>query len=134
VDYENIELQILLDEMEQQQEISRRLHEEHQELQRRLQSDKLRYEKARNTFSDYSQSQQDMLERQRATLETEQQRQEANSQKEENRLQQSLDLLREKNTKLNEQKQVLQGKLDQLKATMLPRGGKNTRKSKSNIA
>jgi hypothetical protein len=130
VDYENIELQLLLEEMEQQQEISRRLLEENQELQRKLHADKLKYEKARDDFQAFSQSQRDLLERQKKTLESEQQRQEANSQKEERRLQQSHELLREKNARLTEQKELLQAKLDQLKATLIPR---KTRKPKSDL-
>jgi hypothetical protein len=130
VDYENIELQLLLEEMEQQQEISRRLREENQELQRKLHSEKLRYEKARDDLHTFSQSQREMLEKQRKTLESEQQRQEANSQREERRLQQSLELLREKNARLTEQKELLQAKLDQLKATLIPR---KTRKPKTDV-
>jgi hypothetical protein len=130
VDYEDIELQMLVEEMEQQQEISRRLHEENQDLQRKLQTEKLRYEKARDEFTFHSQQQHEMLERQRKTLEAEQQREDANSQKEERRLQQSLELLKAKNKTLVEQKEILQGKLNQLKAVMVPR---KIQKSKSKL-
>jgi hypothetical protein len=96
VDYENIELQLLLEEMEQQQEISRHLLEENQDLHRRLQADKLRFEKTRDEVTAYTQSYRDLIDRQRKAMEAEQERQDANSQKEEQRLQHSLAILNEK--------------------------------------
>jgi hypothetical protein len=118
VDYNNIELQLLLEEMEQQQEISRRILEENQDLQRRLQAGKLRFEKTKDEIAALAQKQRDTLEKQHKAMEAEQSREDQSSEKEERRLQQSLDVLMEKNAKLTEQKVGLLAKLDQLKSAI----------------
>jgi hypothetical protein len=133
VDYDNLELQLLLEEMEQQQEISRRLLEENQELQRKLQADKLRFEKTRDELAAYTQSQRDLIDRQRKAMEAEQERQDSNSQKEEQRLQHSLALLNEKNGKLREEKQLLQAKLERLKASMYAQPRKKPAKKRKAV-
>jgi hypothetical protein len=127
VDHATIELQLLLEEMEQQQDISKRLLEENQDLQRRLQADKLRFEKAKDEVAALALTQRETLEKQRKAMEAEQNREDVNSQKEERRLQQSVELLTDKNTKLTEQKKILLAKLDQLKSAISsPMAGKKT--------
>ncbi|OHT05644.1 hypothetical protein TRFO_26532 [Tritrichomonas foetus] len=131
VDYENIELQMLLEEMEQQQEISRKLHEENQELQRRLQSQKLQYERTKDEIANYAQSQQELIDKQRQTMEMQQSREDANCQKEEKRLKQSMQLLIDKNEKLLEEKRILEARLEHIKSGMMPTAKKKvTKKAK----
>ena len=130
VDFENIELQLLLEEMEQQQEISRRLMEENQDLQRKLQAKKLQYDQTKEEIDAYSQSQNEMIERQRKRMEVEQNHEDMNSMKEEKRLKQTLELLQEKHAKLTDEKKILQAKLDHLKASMMPKKRTTTKKNK----
>ena len=72
---------MLLEEMEQQQEISKRLHDENQELQRRLQNQRLQYEKAKDEIENYAQTQLEMVEKQRKIMELQQNREDNDSQK-----------------------------------------------------
>lgn len=131
VDVKNIELQLLLEEMEQQQEISRKLQEENQELQRKLQSQKLRYEKAKDEIDNYNQTQKTLIEKQRKAMEAQQTQEDINSQKEEKRLNQSMALLVEKNEKLQNERKILQGKVEHLKASLMnqPAKKKTTKKT-----
>ena len=132
VDYENIELQMLLEEMEQQQEISKRLHDENQELQRRLQNQRLQYEKAKDEIANYAQTQQEMIEKQRQTMELQQNREDNNSQKEEKRLRQSLQLLEEKNAKLVEEKKIFEARIAKIMSGIIATTNKKktTKKAK----
>lgn len=129
VDYENIELQLLLEEMEQQQEISRKLHEENQELQRRLQAQKLQYERTKDEIDNYAKSQQEIIEQKKQEMETQQNREDSNSLKEEKRLQQSMALLVEKNQKLNEEKGILEARLARIKSGIM-KGDAKKKKTK----
>jgi hypothetical protein len=132
IDPEKVEFEILHEEMEQQKEISKSLLTENQRLQLKLETEKLRYEQTRNEIADFSQTQKESIEKQRRTMESEQNLQDLNSQKEEKRLKQSLDLLREKNEKLIEERDLLRKKLNSLKASLNPGGKKKklSRKSK----
>jgi len=120
VDYEGIELQLLLEEMEQQQGISQQLLDENQELQRRMQAGKSKFERVREEIATYAQTHNEIVEQQRQKMELEQGQAEASCHKEERRLRQTLELMQEKNEKLLDERKILQAKLDRLKAAMMP--------------
>ena len=121
IDYENLELQLLLEEYEQQQEISKRLISENQQLKQQLQETKLNYTKIQTEFADFQQKLQESMESTKQEIENQQKEEEIASIKEEKRLQQSLNALQEKHEKLLEEKRILQNKVSKVKGTLTPR-------------
>jgi predicted RNase H-like nuclease (RuvC/YqgF family) len=121
-----IEFTLLLEEMEVQQEIGRKLRTENQQLLRKLETEKLKLGQTHDEISNFSNAQKAALDKQRREMESEQHIKDQNSRKEEARLKQTIDLIQQKNQNLIQERDQLRKKLSDVRASL----GKKNRSRK----
>lgn len=127
VNEENVYLSVLLDELEQQQKIANRLHDQNQKLRQKLQQQKAAYQKLQTQSETLTKEHEAFVAQQRKAFETKQSEEDLSAAREDNRLKQSFQQISDKNSKLLQERNALQEKLNQLKAS-----GSKKKKKKPN--
>ena len=114
INQEEIEYQLLLEELEQQKEITRRLRKENRMIKKKKKTLEMKYEQLINQNSD-------SIQKCIKEMEANQSKEDRIFAKEEKRLRNSIKLLEERNKELLEKKQLLSTELNLIEVSTLPK-------------